>query len=517
MKWNKTLLRIALIVSFLAVNALLLFGISSVWSYLNTGADRSSRLHISFEQELSYTPEVIWDTTQVEGRPMEKETLSKIELDYLNGWYVKNTALSTNDPNGLADYFTDSTQTKIYNLLTFNKANGTTFDQTSLAHHPQLKFYSADGTQIMFIDYNVRLYRKSFHNGTPILEQTRTASYQVIMLLEDGFWRIRHWVEIPESDTSKSEVIPPEKTDNNSIAEIKGLNYYPKNSPWDTFGKRYNDSIVDSDFNIIKRMGLNTVRIFVPYTDFGKAEVEAIKLQNLRSLLDKASANDLKVIVTLFDFYGNYEVADWTLNHRHAKTIVKALKYHDALLAWDLKNEPDLDFDSRGKENVLAWLTELGNQIRKWDVEHSITVGWSSTEAAVHLAEEVDFVSFHYYKKLDDFLEAYQRLKKALPESKPIVLQEYGISSYGGFWKAFLGSEANQASYYETMQPLLKQENIPFIFWTLYDFEEVPTSVVGRLPWRKTPQQYYGCLDIEGREKKSFQVLSKQKYQEQFK
>ena len=506
MKWNRNLLRIALIVSFLSVNALLLFGISSVWSYLNTGTDRSSRLHISLEQELRYTPEVLWDTTQVEGRAMEKETLTKIERDYLNGWYFKNTALSTNDPHGLVDYFTDSARTKIRDLLSFNKANGNTFDQTSLAHHPQLKFYSADGTQVMFTDQNVRIYRKSFHNGTPIFEQARTASYNVIMLLEDGFWRIRHWIEIPTNETLESETIHPEK--NKEVTVINGLNYYPKDSPWDTFGKNYTDSIITNDFKIIKGMGLNTVRIFIPYTDFGMVEVNQTKLQNVRSLLDKAAVHDLKVIVTLFDFYGNYDLVDWSLNHSHAKTMVTALMHHDALLAWDLKNEPDLDFESRGKDKVLAWLKELVSQIRKWDAKHPVTIGWSSPEAAIHLADELDFVSFHYYRKPDDFLQAYKKLKDKVPVSKPIVLQEYGISSYGGFWNGFQGSEDQQASYYKKMQLLLKQENIPFVFWTLYDFEQVPTSVVGRLPWRKKPQLFYGCLNLEGLKKESFQVLS---------
>lgn len=37
-------------------------------------------------------------------------------------------------------------------------------------------------------------------------------------------------------------------------------------------------------------------------------------------------AEKLKVIVTLFDFYGDYSVLDWTLNQRHAETIVAALK-----------------------------------------------------------------------------------------------------------------------------------------------------------------------------------------------
>ncbi len=507
MQWNKTLLRITLIVSFLGVNALILFGISSVWSYLNTGAERSERLHLDLEQEVTYAPTVKWDTAQVVGRSMEKETLSKIERDYLNSWLVKNTAFYSNNPYGVADYFTYSARAKIYDILEFNKANGNTFEQTSLEHHPQLKFYSADGTQIAFTDHNVRLYRKSFLEGKPMLSHTDTESYQVIMLLEDGFWRVRHFVKIPDAIATEKQNVLPEKTEATLIPEIKGINYYPKDTPWDTFGIKYNDSIITSDFRIIRKMGLNTVRIFIPYANFGGAEVDRAKLQKVRSLLDIALEQDLKVMVTLFDFYGNYEVADWTMTYHHAQSIVLALKDHPALLAWDLKNEPDLDFESRGKENVLAWLEELAVQIKKWDPTHPFTVGWSSPEAATNLSDKLDFVSFHYYKDVEDFLMAYKVLRDSVQPSKAVVLQEYGISSYGGIWNVFRGSEDKQASYYNLMQSLLQQESVPYLFWTLYDFEEVPTSVVGRLPWRRQPQKYFGCFDNEGKEKKSYELL----------
>ena len=92
---------------------------------------------------------------------------------------------------------------------------------------------------------------------------------------------------------------------------------------------------------------------------------------------------------------------------------------------------------------------------------------------------------------------------------KPIFLQEYGTSSYGGLWKGFMGSEKKQADYYNEIQGYIKQEQLSFAFWGLYDFEEVPTSVVGRLPWRRTPQKYYGCIDTAGNKKLSYSELAK--------
>ena len=44
---NKNIYRSLLIASFILVNALILFGISSAIAYMNTGADRADMLNIS--------------------------------------------------------------------------------------------------------------------------------------------------------------------------------------------------------------------------------------------------------------------------------------------------------------------------------------------------------------------------------------------------------------------------------------------------------------------------------------
>ena len=507
MKWNKNILRVLLIGTFLAINALVLFGISSVWSYLNTGAERSTLLHIGGEKAQIYFPKVVWDTTSVEGRPIEPQTLEKVERDYLNGWYVKNASLATNNQYGIADYFTESARTKLFKILNINKEKGTTFVQTTLEHWPKLNFYSTDGTQISFLDKNVSLYKKGFIDGNPVLEYRETATFQVIMLLEDGFWRVRHFVRvITEPEVKEGPVIGVDNTE--ALSKIKGLNYYPQDSPWDTFGNRFNEKVISSDFRIIRDMGLNTVRIFIPYSDFGEARVNEDRLAKVRTLLDAADKESLKVVITLFDFYGDYSVANWTATFAHAEKLVTTLKDHPSLLAWDLKNEPDLDFGSRGKENVMAWLNELALRIKKWDGVHPITIGWSSPEAAVNMAEVVDFVSFHYYREISGFIPSYQKLRNAIPKDKTAVLQEYGRSSYSGVWNAFLNSEDKQAAYYEEFQPILEKAEIPFLFWTLYDFEGVPSSVVGKRPWRREPQRYFGCLDLAGKPKKAFYFLN---------
>lgn len=501
---NKNIYRATLLLSFLAINGLILFGISSLWSYLNTGADRSTMLHLPEARTANYMPEVVWGPLNNEGRPMEEQTLNEIERDYLKAWQVRNIALENNSSFGVSDYYTDSARVKLFQILELNKANNTTIKSTTLQHHPSVDFYSADGKLVVLTDDAVERYEELYFDGNLLFSQRSTSSYQIMLLLEDGFWRIRHLVEIPDENYLVEEPIIPSLE---GISEIKGINYYPEQHPWNMFGKQFKEHIIDHDFSIIKSLGLNTVRLFVPYEAFGKAEINAQKLEQLKHTLDIALKKDLKVMLTLFDFYGDYGLQDWTLTNRHAVQIVNALKDHEALQSWDIKNEPDLDFESRGKDKVLAWLNQMLLTVKQCDTIHPVTIGWSNPEAATNLSKKVDYVSFHYYRDPADFLEAYNALNNKV-DKKPLVLQEFGYSSYSGIWNGFLGSENDQMTYYEAMDQILKEAHIPSLFWTLYDFKKIPTSVVGRLPWRKARQRYFGIIDSDGNPKKSYSRFS---------
>ena len=504
---NKTLYRTVLIVTFLAINGLILYGIGAAWAFMNTGADKTSMLHLEVPMDDVYKPNLEWSNIDNPGRPMEEQALGEITNDYMNAWHVRNIAFKKNDRYGIEDFYTDSARARLYDNIDLNKKNNHWYKRTTLSHKSALDFYTADGTMVVFKDYNVEEYQETYEGETLILKEKDTTSYQVMMLLEDGFWRIRHLKEIPTpADTTEviERNIAPKLE---KIKNQKGINYYPKDSPWDTFGKRFNDTIIDQDFQIIQDMGLNTIRVFLQYEDFGKNRVDEKKLALLKILLDKAQDHKLDVLITLFDFYGDYDISNWTLTHRHAEAIVNAVKDHPALLGWDIKNEPDLDFDSRGENTVIQWLNQMILEIRKWDKKNPITIGWSNPEAALNLSKEVDFISFHYYKKPQYFIESYKILRYLTP-NKPIVLQEYGDSSYDGMWSGFLGSDEKQAAYYKEMQGYLEKENIPFLFWTLYDFEKVPSSVAGSLPWKTKKQHFFGCLDSLGNKKPSYFELA---------
>lgn len=512
MRTYRTTFRVVLLTLFIGVNILVLFGIGQLFSYLNTGADRSSILHVALPDAKVYLPKIVWKDTINPGRPIEKQTLATIESNYLQAWYVKNVAYKNNDSFGINDFYTQSARLNILNNLQDQKEKNIRVEATSIHHNLSLDFYSLDGQLAVLSDKNSREYQRVFKNEKLVFETEIEATYQVVLLLEDGFWKIRHLVKKPNLNfTEEKDETPLCKVEGNQILvgnipyQIKGINYYPQETPWDTFGTNFNLDSITKDFKRVKEMHLNTVRIFVGYQDFGAAEVIPEKLEKLKKVLDLAQENELKVIVTLFDFYGNYEVLDWTLTHRHAEQVVSAFKDHPAILAWDVKNEPNLDFESRNKNTVIAWLKEMITQIKKYDPNHLVTIGWSNTNSADLLKEKVDLVSFHYYEAVSEFENKYADLNAKI--DKPLVLQEFGLSSSKGLWDPFGANEKTQALYYTNFKKILDKNNIHYLPWTLYDFNNIPTSVVGKLPWRKNQQKHFGFLDIHKNPKKSFEVF----------
>ncbi|NRD19210.1 cellulase family glycosylhydrolase [Winogradskyella eckloniae] len=501
---NKNILRTILIASYIMIVALIISGVSALFSYLNTGADRSTMLHTEIKKVDQYAPKMNWEPLQNEGRPMDDQTLNAIQHDYLDAWYVKQIAYKSNKTAGIKDYYTDSARENLFAFIDLNKAQDISIEATTLSHNPTLEYFSQDGQLAVITDRNVIEYKRVFKAKDLILETKETATYQMVFLLEDGFWRIRHLVK----DSAGIYNNEPQQINVDSL-NIKGINYYPQANPWNMFGDAFSKDTISKDFKIIKEAGLNSVRLFVQYEDFGKEHVDAKKIEKLKQTLDAAEANELKVVLTLFDFFGDYSIMNWTLNQRHAETVVNAVKDHNALLAWDIKNEPNLDFESRGKDNVIAWLDNMIDLVKTTDSIHPVTIGWSNTESATILKDKVDFISFHYYEDLENFDAAVAALKTEIP-NKPLVLQEFGLSSYSGFWKPFGSSEEDQANYHKKIQEQIVANNLQFMSWTLYDFTDVPKDVVGSRPWRRNTQKRFGFIDSKGVKKEAFKYISNQ-------
>lgn len=570
-KWNKRIAKqITVIIAFLLVNFGIVSLLSTIYYEFNSGADRSKLLHIDLRKNDFYLPTINVSAGQTEGRIPNKEIIKSIKEDYVKAWYVQKYALQNNDSKAIEDFYTDSAQVKIKKIIDENAKEKINIHSTSLNHNVHVKFFSEDG-QVAYIDDLGVNERTSYYQQNKLVHQESThRNYKAVLLLEDGFWRVRHKTSYqPKKKTSKTQetsslthIVQPQQTvyrltkiyniskeelcnlnpDKPYLTEnilmkgdtvvvkkikgipkkkeapsiktnfpenfkIKGINYYPQKNPWFEFWNKYDTLVIHKDFKLIKDLGLNSVRIFIPYNLFGKGKVQTSKLKELIKTLDIAEEYQLKVVITFFDFYSNYQLLDYTICDRHVEKIVKAIKHHKALLQYDVKNEPDLDIKIHGKHKVVNWLDFIIDRIKIYDPETPVTIGWYSAEAAVILSEKVDFVSFHFYKDPDEFGAIYTKLKEST--NKPIVIQEYGKHSFNSIWNFYRFSEKKQAEYHKRMQKNFKKYNVEhFISWTLYDFPVIDTKIFGSAPYKIGPQKNYGFIDAKGKLKPSAKYIS---------
>ena len=87
------------------------------------------------------------------------------------------------------------------------------------------------------------------------------------------------------------------------------------------------------------------------------------------------------------------------------------------------------------------------------------------------------------------------------------MLQEFGLSTDFGLWNVFGNDEDDQYTYYKKFLEMQKKDSRNYLFWTLYDFENIPSSVAGIYPWRKNKQEHFGLIDLEGTPKESYNLF----------
>jgi hypothetical protein len=500
------------------------FFIAKLWFYFNSGADRSKALNIPPDLPETHRPVVNWlpDDPNT-GRVMEGFTRGQIMKDYIRAWYQQHLGYLNLNTDGLKEYFTPRALPKIKHNIKLMEKEDFFIHQTDLEHKIKLHFYSADGQIVSFTDHDLKLKQRYYDKKTKkkIFEGERQNDYLVVMLLDDGYWRIKNMVRLEPSNvkyTDTTTIVKPEglvsiKADKyfEGSKEFfpKGVNYYPQKTPWNLFWKEYDTKVISKDFGIIHKMGFNTVRIFVNYHDFNKGNIPDERLLQLQDLLDNAEKHKLKVIVTLFDFLGDYSLLNLTASDRHLETILKKFRSHPAVFAWDLKNEPDLDYNYHDKTDVNEWIEMMLKNAKKYDPNHLVTLGWAFPENASFLFDKVDFVSFHSYRTIDELSSGIDKLK-AMVKNKPLMLEEFGMSTYKGLWAPRGKNTEDQKQYFtEVKQVLNKKGRIPMCVWTLYDFTHIPNEVVGKMPWNKNPQKGFGLITSEGKIKAGTKILLK--------
>jgi endo-1,4-beta-mannosidase len=278
---------------------------------------------------------------------------------------------------------------------------------------------------------------------------------------------------------------------------VRGVNYYPSQYPWRRFLTQTDAATVDRDFALFRSVEFNTLRIFLwneaLFTCPGSGAVPvADAFLRLDGIVRKAAEYNLRLIVTLNDLP---DLTDYPLYdnppHVLAQTRFIVERYRDeaAILAWDLRNEGDIDYD-RGpfaRDAVLDWLGQTSTLVRSLDANHLITAGWlHDSEATIPY---VDLVSFHHWSGVPQAFNRIAALQKAT--DKPVLLQEFGYSTQ----KMDLVAQATLIG--EVIYTVEQADAAGWLIWTAFDFPTDATCTPPNCPSEDNAEHHFGLWSAD--------------------
>lgn len=289
---------------------------------------------------------------------------------------------------------------------------------------------------------------------------------------------------------------------------LKGATYYPRDTSFAYFWEQWDGNQVKTDMAKMVALGENVVRVMVPYGgdhDWNNSNTGVVNpkhLDQLRQFVQIAGAYNIRVIITLFDFYGVFPSAGWdeeNANFTYLNTIVGAFANDDRVLAWDLHNEPEnyeFQFASH-PDKVLNWLARMRDAVRKIDPNHLITIGagsydnlWVTGSAGWSMITLSDFISLHSYNMLDFGNEVVHIREHT---NKPILMEETGWPTGPTYANDPNFNEDMQTQIYTHATQAVRDLGLAgMVAWNYSDY--VPQGLVAY----NDPVDYYGLVRRNG-------------------
>ena len=481
--------------------ALCLGGFAKLYSYFKVGAEQIDLVSKAQKESSIHDPAYTWDLSESkEGVLLDEYTRQEIQDAYTLAWYILNTSIAKQKDLGLADRYSKKMISKIEGR--FDEKSSTYEERADLNHNIKVHLYSYDRQLISFSDTNVKLVRKTTNIETGVAEQFEDIMhFDVVMGLEDGYWKIFDIVQL-DCNTKAEEGSIQLKNKVELTEKIKGVNYYPADNPWFDFWKNYDKQIVQKDLALLKGIGFNHTRIFIPYELFGKASLDSTMVHRLDDFLNQCQKQNITSTLSLFDFPESYHLPYYPATRRHLLQLLDRYQNHPAVKIWDLKNEADLDFENYGQEVVINWLDFMIREARTKAPNINLTIGWSKVDYVDLLSEHLDLQSFHLYGDIDQHHKHLRKLKEQNKIIKPLYLSEFGMTSYRSTILPFGSTKKQQAVFTKEVLEFVNEEKIDhYAFWTLHDFKEAPKEVIGWKPWIRKAQENMGLIGIDGIEK----------------
>ncbi len=281
---------------------------------------------------------------------------------------------------------------------------------------------------------------------------------------------------------------------------VRGVNYYPARYPWRRFLTEADTASITRELNLLQYAGLNTLRLFLWNEALFKCPTQnatpiAAAFERLDAIIHLAAERGFRLIITLNDLPDLTRIPLYdnpSYLQQQTRFIIERYRDEAAILAWDLRNEGDIDYGSLGtvkveRERVLNWLATTADQVRALDNNHLITAGWLHDSQAT--ASAVDFISFHHWEDAASMRKRLADIRAAT--DKPILLQEYGFSTFR------LTPDEQATQLLEVAQAAEAEGLLGWLIWTAFDFPLDATCTPPACPSVDNAEHHFGLWTSE--------------------
>ncbi len=387
---KKLVLRLAVvgIVGLLGLGVL--YGLSELLSVLTRNSDTND----VFTEAAELPPELIEAVTwlpDAEGLPRQMEPLTRVDVTaaWLRAWAQIPIVAETGDVTGLEVYFSNSA------LRGMLDAAPDWRDRPSwqIGHEMQLTFYSEDGQVIGLTSTKSRFLRtERFDDERRYFDANE--SYEAVLLLEDGNWRIQHWVRRAAEGVWSTEDFPRAS---GGTADVSDLSVVSLAIPGFSEPGEFDIAATTSQFDDAAAAGFAAARIPVDFSLVGGREVSEEGRALVATVAQLADRANVKIIPSFFAGRTDHVPAVWDGDVRHVLSLISEFEQRSGndIVMYELAHLPDLDLNDRVNPDLIeAWVAHLGRQVREVDDETPIFITWSSRSAAASALVHGDFVAF---------------------------------------------------------------------------------------------------------------------------
>lgn len=276
---------------------------------------------------------------------------------------------------------------------------------------------------------------------------------------------------------------PIQSTSKNiSPLSIRGTNYYPKNHPWPGLWRSL-ESIIDEverELSLAQELHINTLRIFATYDlEVGLVRESGIVTRNMLRRFDRflrlCERHGMKTIVTLADSAPPALWTDFAATKRYIDSFVKLFRDDEAILMWDIQNEPGGDSGPCATPQLRDWLRYMHNYVKEVDPNHLTTVGvaWQVDELYREVCKP-DVAQYHEYAPemitLKGYERAYQNIRVRKKIHSPLIVGEFGMSTHLGEGRQGVSEDVQDLVYRNVLQAVEDHRIAGACNWCLCDY-----------------------------------------------